>query len=215
MDIKSFFTSIDQSILYALICKKVKNEEILWLAETIIFHDSARDVEPIIQSRPELFARLPVDKSLFLVEKGKGLPIGNLTSQFFANVYLNELDCFVKHALKAKYYIRYVDDFLILSSSRHNLEQCRLKICNFVMSRLALKVHPKKQGITPLQNGVDFLGYFVKPEYVLVRNRVVGNWRYVLSVARSTEKVRATNNAYIAHCKWANARTLVKKMTRR
>ncbi|HPM27898.1 MAG TPA: reverse transcriptase/maturase family protein [bacterium] len=212
MDIKSFFTSIDQIILYGLICKKVKNEEILWLAQTIIFHDSARSVKPVIQSRPELFARLPVDKSLFLVEKGKGLPIGNLTSQFFANVYLNELDCFVKHTLKVKYYIRYVDDFLILGNNEHELNQYRRRICVFVTSRLRLSMHPEKQTITPLKNGIDFLGYYVKPEYVLVRNRVVGNWRYALSETSNVKKVKVINNSYTAHCKWANARTLVDKM---
>jgi hypothetical protein len=116
MDIKSFFTSIDQQILYEMFCKRIKNEEILWLAKTIIFHDCAHDIPPKIQSQPSLFEKLPKDKSLFTVAKGKGLPIGNLTSQFFANVYLDRLDQFVKHELKAKYYLRYVDDFLTCNS---------------------------------------------------------------------------------------------------
>ena len=120
-DIKSFFTSINHQILYSLITKKVKNEEILWLARTIIFHDCARDIPPKIQSPATLFAKLPAEKSLFKISKGNGLPIGNLTSQFFANVYLNELDQFVKHKLKARYYLRYVDDFIILSSDKKKI----------------------------------------------------------------------------------------------
>ena len=116
--ISSFFTSIDQKILFGLIRKRIKNPEILWLSKTIIFHDCARDIAPKIQSQPRLFEKLPPEKSLFKVARGKGLPIGNLTSQFFANVYLNELDQFVKHNLKAKFYVRYVDDFVILGRNR-------------------------------------------------------------------------------------------------
>ena len=153
MDIKSFFTSIDQQVLYDQLSRKVKNEEILWLAKTIIFHDCAHDISPKNQSQPSLFDKLPKDKSLFTVAKGKGLPIGNLTSQFFANVYLNELDHFVKHKLKAKYYLRYVDDFLILSDSRQFLENCRDQITEFVLEKLKLKVHPDKQFIRPISCG--------------------------------------------------------------
>jgi RNA-directed DNA polymerase len=92
MDIKSYFTTIDQSILYDMIARKIKRDEILWLTKVIVFHDCARDISPKVQGRQALFDKLPKDKSLFTVPRGKGLPIGNLTSQFFANIYLNELD---------------------------------------------------------------------------------------------------------------------------
>jgi hypothetical protein len=209
MDIKSFFTSIDQQILYDLVCKKVKNEEILWLAKTIIFHDCAHDIPPKIQSQPSLFDKLPKDKSLFTVAKGKGLPIGNLTSQFFANVYMNELDNFAKHQLKAKYYLRYVDDFLILSSDRDYLEFCRNQLTDFATDKLKLKVHPDKQFIKTVSCGIDFVGYMIRPEYVLVRKRIVADCRHKLeSLKPDLEKYQETANSYRAHFQWANTRGL-------
>lgn len=209
MDIKSFFTSIDQQILYDLVCKKVKNEEILWLSKTIIFHDCAHDIPPKIQSQPSLFDKLPKDKSLFTVAKGKGLPIGNLTSQFFANVYMNELDNFAKHQLKAKYYIRYVDDFLILSSDRDYLEFCRDQLTDFAANKLKLKVHPDKQFIKAVSCGVDFVGYIVRPEYILVRKRIVADCKFKLrNLTPGTNKYQETINSYSAHFQWANTLSL-------
>ena len=214
MDIKSFFTSIDQQILYDLLCGKVKNEEILWLAKTIIFHDCAHDIPPKIQSQPSLFDKLPKDKSLFTVAKGKGLPIGNLTSQFFANVYMNELDNFAKHQLKAKYYIRYVDDFLILSSNRQYLDFCRDQLSDFAMNKLALKVHPDKQFIKAVSCGVDFVGYIVRPEYVLVRKRIIADCKFKLGqVEPDSEKHQEIVNSYRAHFMWANTRSLQKSLS--
>jgi len=90
---------------------------------------------------------------------GKGMPLGNLTSQFFANVYLNELDQYVKHSLKVKYYIRYVDDFVILSSSYDLLEEYKLKIDLFLKKYLLLELHPDKSKILKLNRGVCFLGF--------------------------------------------------------
>lgn len=212
MDIKSFFASIDQRILYDLIQRKVKNEEILWLAKVIIFHDCAHDIAPKIQSRPSLFDKLPPEKSLFTAERGKGLPIGNLTSQFFANVYLDELDRFVKHELKAKYYLRYVDDFLILDESEEKLEEYRVKIIEFVADKLALKVHPDKHFIKPVGSGIDFVGYFVRSDYVLIRKRVAGEWQWRMSGIANLEKKEQLFYSYMAHAKWANAYWLGQKM---
>jgi hypothetical protein len=214
MDIKSFFTSIDQRILYNLIVKKVKNEEILWLARTIIFHDCAHDVAPKIQSQPSLFAKLPKEKSLFTVPPGKGLPIGNLTSQFFANVYMNELDQFVKHQLKAKYYVRYVDDFLIIESERKTLEKFREKIIEFTKNKLALRIHPDKHFIKELSAGIDFVGYLVRPNYVLIRKRVAGQWRWKMDKIKKAAKKRESYNSYVAHARWANAYWLQQKMAK-
>jgi len=209
MDIKSFFTSIDQQVLYDLICKKVKNKEILWLTKTIIFHDCAHDIPPKIQSQASLFDKLPKDKSLFTVSRGKGLPIGNLTSQFFANVYMNELDQFAKHQLKAKYYLRYVDDFLILSSDRQYLEFCRNELTDFARDKLKLKVHPDKQFIKAVSCGIDFVGYIVRPEYVLVRKRIIADCRYKLkNLKPDSEKYQKTINSYRAHFMWANTKGL-------
>jgi hypothetical protein len=174
------------------------------LTKTIIFHDCARDVPPKIQSPPSLFNKLPPEKSLFKVPLGKGLPIGNLTSQFFANVYLNELDQFVKHVLKAKYYVRYVDDFVILGRRAWELEDLREKIGYFLIKNLKLSLHPKKQKIVPLESGINFVGYIVRSEYVLVRRRVVGQFR---------RKIEESDcfASYCAHFSFANSYGLERK----
>ena len=100
--------------------------------------------------------------------KGKGMPLGNLTSQFFANVYLNELDYFVKHKLKAKYYLRYVDDFVILNKDKEILEEYKDKI-NKYLTNLKLELHPDKSNIIPLRNGITFLGYRIFYHYKLLK----------------------------------------------
>ena len=211
MDIRSFFTSIDKTLLYNMLAKKIHNKEVLWLAGVIIFHDCARDIAPKLQSNPKLFKQLPPDKSLFRVPSGVGLPIGNLTSQFFANIYLNELDQFVKHHLKAKYYCRYVDDFVILGENKDTLDQYRHQICTFLMERLNLQAHPKKQIIQSIGSGMDFLGYIIRPQYILVRRRVVGQWRRKMELyAANPNKGRAVLASYQAHASWANAHSLTK-----
>lgn len=212
MDIKSFFTSIDQNILYELIEKRVSNEEILWLSRVVIFHDCAHDIPPKIQSKPTLFDKLPNDKSLFTVAKGKGLPIGNLTSQFFANVYLNELDSYVKHVLKAKHYIRYVDDILILGANKKDLNTYRQKINVFVETKLNLVMHPAKQYIGRVSNGIDFVGYIVRPDYILVRKRIINDWRRAISETELSTIGRAMiHRSYAAHTIWANTKSIAVK----
>ena len=97
------------------------------------------------------------------------MPLGNLTSQFFANIYLNELDKFVKHKLKAKYYLRYVDDFVILHSSKTHLKIWKNKINNFLNEKLKLELHPEKSRIIPLSKGIDFVGFRNFYYYKLLR----------------------------------------------
>lgn len=173
MDVKNFFMSIDRQILYDLLRKKVAEPDVLWLAGTIIFHNPLERC--LIKGKPALFAALPSHKSLFKAPAGKGLPIGNLTSQFFANVYLNELDQYAKHTLKCRYYVRYCDDFVILDESPENLCDIREKIGTFLSRRLALSLNERYGGVHPLSKGIDFLGYIVRPGYTLVRRRAVNN----------------------------------------
>ncbi len=90
---------------------------------------------------------------------GKGMPLGNLTSQFFANVYLSELDYFVKHKLRAKYYLRYVDDFIILHQNRTQLCEWKERIDAFLRESLKIELHPDKTKIIPLEEGVPLLGF--------------------------------------------------------
>lgn len=101
--------------------------------------------------------------------RGKGMPLGNLTSQFFANVYLHELDLFVKHELKAKYYIRYVDDFVIFHKDKSLLENWKLQIDGFLKNTLKLQLHPDKSRIIPLSKGMTFLGFRLFHKYKLLK----------------------------------------------
>lgn len=105
----------------------------------------------------------------------KGLPIGNLTSQFFANVYLNKLDQYVKRELKIEYYFRYADDMLILSTDIKKLKYFKSKIETFLINKLDMNIHPKKTQFGSIYNGIDFVGYIIRPNYTLIRNRTVNN----------------------------------------
>ncbi len=101
----------------------------------------------------------------------KGIPIGNLTSQLFANIYMNEFDQFVKHNLRVKHYFRYTDDFVVVAQSREYLEQLLPHISEFLETKLALRLHPKKIFTRPLYQGIDFLGYVVFPKHRLLRTK--------------------------------------------
>ena len=171
LDIRSFFVSLKKDLLFGMIKKEVHNPEVLWLAETIVFHDPTGDYR--LKGQASLFDLIPEHKSLFKSGPDQGLPIGNLTSQFFANVYLNELDQFAKHTLKTRHYLRYVDDVVILGEDAVELKQWRDEISAFLQEKLQLTLHPKKQVLQAVDKGIDFLGFVVRPSHVLVRRRVI------------------------------------------
>lgn len=112
LDIKNYFMSIDRDILFAMLSAKLNDAMALWLTRVLVYHDVTEHCH--FRGRQELLARIPPHKTLFGTCPNKGLPIGNLNSQFFANVYLNHLDQFVKHELKCRHYLRYCDDFVLL-----------------------------------------------------------------------------------------------------
>lgn len=155
-DIKKFFASIDQGILTGVLREYIPDKDILWMLGQVIesFHHPSPTLP--IEGREE--------------EGGKGLPLGNLTSQLFCNVYMNEFDQFVKHKLKARYYIRYADDFVFLSDSRKELENLISKIAEFLNQKLKLALHPDKVFIKTLASGVDFLGWAHFPNHRVLRN---------------------------------------------
>jgi retron-type reverse transcriptase len=144
-DVRKFFDSIDHQILMEIIKKKVTDSDVLNLIKNII--DS------------------------FEKEKGKGIPIGNLTSQLFANVYLNELDQFVKHEVRVKYYIRYCDDFMIVDYDKEESVKIKNEIEKFLNSELKLTLHKDKAVIRKLNQGIDFLGYVTLPHYRVLRTK--------------------------------------------
>jgi retron-type reverse transcriptase len=164
-DICKYFPNIDHEILKSLIRRKIKCPDTLWLIDTII--DQSNLQETTLQY-------FPGDDLLTPVQRRHGLPIGNLTSQFFANFYLNEFDHFVKESLKVKNYIRYVDDFAFLSDDRQFLADIRLAVESY-LSTLRLKIHPIKSQLFETKYGVNFLGFRVFPTFIRVRNQ---NLRY-------------------------------------
>ena len=112
------------------------------LLHTIIHHDLTKDY--MLVGSPNNRQGLPPDKSLFHSPTGVGLPIGNLTSQLFANVYLHELDKFVKHTLKIRHYGRYMDDFVLIHTDKAYLQSCIQRISSFLSEKLHLTLHPNK-----------------------------------------------------------------------
>lgn len=145
-DIRKFFASIDQSILLTILAKRIADKKILWLLENVI-----RSFE---------IGGMPI-----------GLPLGNLTSQLLVNVYMNEFDQFAKHSLKAKHYIRYADDFVLLSDERGSLQNQLARVDQFLREHLALNLHPQKVKIQTLASGVDFLGWVYFPHHKVLRTK--------------------------------------------
>jgi len=155
-DIKKFFASIDHEILISILKEHIPDENILWLLVEIIesFHISKPLPSP------------PLEKG-----RGIGLPLGNLTSQLFVNIYMNKFDQFVKHKLKAEYYIRYADDFVFLSQDRKWLEDLIPRVGKFLGDELKLKLHPNKVYIKTFSSGVDFLGIINFPHHKILRTK--------------------------------------------
>ncbi|OGZ53585.1 MAG: hypothetical protein A3B25_00585 [Candidatus Ryanbacteria bacterium RIFCSPLOWO2_01_FULL_48_26] len=149
-DIQKFFDSVNHGILLSIIRKRIKDEDAMRLFKEV--------VESFSSPNSILFEQ-------------RGLPIGNLTSQLFANIYMNEFDQFVKHDLKVKNYARYTDDFVVVAEDQNSLETLLARFREFLERKLALKLHPKKVGIHKFHNGIDFLGYVVFSKHRLVRSK--------------------------------------------
>lgn len=161
LDIASFFVSINRSILWEVLNQHLDETTLTGrLTKQVVFHDPT--INPIVITGTD-FSVVPVHKQLMNCKKGYGLPIGNLTSQFFANIFLDALDQYVKHILKVKYYIRYMDDMLLMSKDREQLEDWRDKIDAWLRENREIHLHPNKTLILPLSAGFDFVGTNIKP----------------------------------------------------
>jgi retron-type reverse transcriptase len=134
-DIRKFFASIDHGVLLNIFRNKIKDKDVIWLLEEVVKSFCTKD------------------------KVGKGLPLGNLTSQLFVNIYMNEFDQFVKRDLKVRYYIRYADDFVVLSENKEFLEKVLLKVPDFLETKLCLSLNRDKTFIKTFSSGVDFLGW--------------------------------------------------------
>ena len=171
-DIKHYFQEVNHEILLKIIKRKIKDEKVIWLIEKILKNCT----NPEIQREKERDASKVIHYLNNDYLGKKGMPLGNLTSQFFANIYLNKLDYFVKHKLKAKYYIRYVDDFVILHHSREQLEKWKFVIDGFLKENLDLELHPNKSKIHNLKKGVNFLGFRIFYYYKLLKKSNIKNF---------------------------------------
>ena len=158
-DIKKYFPSIDHEVLKTRFRRKIRDAHVLWLLDLIV--DSSNPQEYV----HEYFEG---DDLLTSLNRRRGIPIGNLTSQFFANIYLNGFDHFVKEDLKCCYYIRYVDDFVVLDKDKARLHHVKAEMKAY-LARFRLKFHPDKCQIFPVKDGTDFLGYRVFPTHRRLR----------------------------------------------
>ncbi len=188
IDISNFFARIDKPTLNTILkqhiqryynCEPSKQKQLLWLTETIINHDPTSNYH--LNGSAKLHRKVPKHKSLFNQPISKGLPIGNLTSQFFANVYLNQLDQFCKRQLKIRYYLRYADDVVMLNQDKQQLLYWQQRIQEFLLQKLKLTLNPTKTKIASIYQGVDFVGYLVKPNRIYVRNKTVNQVKTILN----------------------------------
>jgi RNA-directed DNA polymerase len=168
LDLANFFVSIDKHIVRELLAKRVDGWW-LHLAELVLFHDPRKDFE--FRGNPDLLDRVPPHKRLTSQPTHLGLPIGNLSSQFFANVLLDALDQHIKHDLRCKHYVRYVDDMVLLHESPQWLKAAKTDIEAWLPEKLDLWLNPKKTILQPVARGVDFVGQVIKPWHRYTRRR--------------------------------------------
>jgi len=152
-DVEKYFPSIDHAILLDLIAERIWDEGALWLTRTILEGSNPQ---------PDALRYFPGDDLFAPFERRRGIPIGNQTSQFFANIYLDKLDHYAKETLRVPGYVRYVDDFLLFDDDKHRLHEHRAAIEDFLM-RLRLRLHPRKCFVAPVATGFTFLGYRMFP----------------------------------------------------
>jgi len=183
-DIRKFFASVDQRVLLNIVKVYIPDSDIFWLITQIvtIFHSTKSDV---------------------------GLPLGNLTSQLLVNVYMNEFDQFIKHKLKIKYYIRYADDFLILSRDKSVLKNLLPQLQLFLHDRLRLQLHPNKISIRTVSSGVDYLGWILFPDYRILRSVTK---KRMLSSIKNKQGKEETVQSYLGILKHVNGIKIRKKV---
>jgi hypothetical protein len=181
LDLQGFFMSINKNILFAKLehfIKEKYNETdkdlIIKLCKQVIFNDPTKNC--IIKGNKSDWDNLPQTKSLFHSKPYCGLPIGNLTSQVFANFYMDSFDHFVKHDLKIRYYGRYVDDFVIVHEDKEYLRNLIPKLSEYLQSVLQTTIHPKKIYLQHYSKGVKFLGTVILPNRIYIADRTKGNF---------------------------------------
>ena len=228
LDIQGFFMAIDKRILWAKLRDLIMHHyhpydktTMLALCHKILNNNPTKDC--FIKGGRHKWRDLPPDKSLFHSAPACGLPIGNLTSQIFANVYLNALDHFIKHDLGMRYYGRYVDDFVLVHPSHEHLKTLIPQIADFLRSTLNLTLHPRKMYLQHYSKGVHFLGMVIQPNRIKSGKRIKGNFYEAISrhnqVAQNQKPNReeqaaflCSMNSYLGILKHYNTYRLRKRM---
>lgn len=229
LDVKNFFNRIHRPTLYALLKARMERAGLplpVRRAVHALLRRAPVDVQFIGTAAER--AQVPPHKRLENAPPGCGIAIGNLSSQFFANVYLNELDQFVKHVLRVPRYLRYVDDFVLVHQDREQLVAWQREIETFLRDRLRLELKADIR-LRPLSAGIDFLGYVVYPQHTVVRRRVVGHCRSKLHDwerrhvrrgratrdRRAREALRSVWASYLGHFLHANCHRLLERLSAR
>lgn len=202
MDIHNYFCSIDKIKLWNILKEYVEEDSLLGqIVKQIVLVDVTSGVD-----RPQ---QIPIneEKSLWNVS-GKGLPIGNLTSQFFANVYLNKLDHYIKDELGFTNYFRYVDDILVVGKDKEKLKELELIIDNFLRENLGTYLNRDKTKINRVYNGVDFVGYVVKPYGILLRKTFKFKVARAINIFRRKCNNISSLNSYLGKMKGTKSHKL-------
>jgi hypothetical protein len=202
LDLANFFVSIDKCVLLELLASKIGEPWWMSLTELVLMHDPRSDFE--FRGDPVMMERVPPHKRLMEQPAHLGLPIGNLSSQFFANVYLDVLDQHAKHQLGARHYIRYVDDFVFLHESTDWLNAVLADVTEFLPSRLGVRLNPRKTILQPVHRGVDFVGHVIKPWCRSTRRRTVNEALRRVSAAPA-EDVHVMTTSYFGLLRQAPA----------
>ena len=160
-DIRKFFANIDHKILKNILARYICDKDVLWLLSQVIDSFSTKEIP--------VFAGMTERRKV--ATKRIGLPLGNLTSQLFVNIYMNKFDQFTKRELKAKYYIRYADDFVFFSENKNWLLSNIEPIRKYLQDELKLELHPNKIYLKTIDSGIDFLGWVIYPHYTILRTK--------------------------------------------
>lgn len=221
--------NISHNILYKKIEKKILRNKnicnfdyqlILKLIKKIIFNNYTKNC--LIKGSFKNWQGLPKNKSLFFAKKNCGLPIGNLTSQLFSNIYLNDLDHFIKRKLKIKYYGRYVDDLIIIHKDKNYLKNLKITIEKYLKDNLNLELNYKKNYLQDYYRGFKFLGVIIKPYRIYISNRIkhsfyikIGKINNIIKnneINVKSKAILSVINSYLGIIKHYNTYNLRKKM---
>jgi retron-type reverse transcriptase len=211
-DVQKFFPSIDHEVLKQLIARKIKDPHVHWLVDRIIDHSNPQ--QPVLMW-------FPGDDLFTPIERRRGLPLGNQTSQFFANVYLDPLDHFVTDRLGLSY-ARYVDDFLVFADDKRRLHEVRGQVSEF-LEPLRIRIHPDKSVVFPTRDGIPFLGFRVFPTHRLLakenvrrfRRRMRGMHRELAAGRIGLDAIGCRIQSWIGHARHANTYRLRTDLFRR